>query len=176
MTRVEHPWSIPVRFEDVPETGLHLDLSADAATRQSVAVFAGVNAVPQLAVAFDVTRRGNGLHVQGEVHATVVQTCVVSLEPVENEVREQVNLVFSPPRAPALDGQNAADVDPATGDPPEPLIGGVADLGSVAAEFLLLGIDPYPRKPGATFRPPAADDPGAHPFAALAKLKDGHKP
>ena len=58
-------------------------------------------------------------------------------------------------------------------DGPEPLIGGAVDLGAIAIEFLILGIDPYPRKPGAVFEAsPAGDDP-AKPFAALAALKKG---
>ena len=49
---------------------------------------------------------------------------------------------------------------------------GAVDLGAIATEFLLLGIDPYPRKPGAVFDAPVAeDDPSSHPFAALAALK-----
>ena len=47
------------------------------------------------------------------------------------------------------------------------------DLGAVATEFLILGIDPYPRKPGAVFEAPAAGEGGGHPFAALAALKKG---
>ena len=56
-------------------------------------------------------------------------------------------------------------------EPPEPLVGGTIDLGAVAVEFLMLGIDPYPRKEGAEFAAPSADLEGAHPFAALAALK-----
>ena len=47
---------------------------------------------------------------------------------------------------------------------------GVIDLGAVATEFLILGIDPYPRKPGVQFEAPTAAEPGGHPFAALAAL------
>ena len=61
-------------------------------------------------------------------------------------------------------------------DPPEALRDGVIDLGAVATEFLLLGIDPYPRKPGAVFDAPPAGDPASHPFAALAALKKGDTP
>ena len=56
---------------------------------------------------------------------------------------------------------------------PEPLIGGVVDLGALATEFLILGLDPYPRKAGAVFQPPAQAQPDESPFAALAKLKKG---
>jgi hypothetical protein len=38
-------------------------------------------------------------------------------------------------------------------------------------EFLILGIDPYPRKAGAQFAPPKVADAGEHPFAALESLK-----
>jgi hypothetical protein len=53
----------------------------------------------------------------------------------------------------------------------EPLVAGSIDLGAVATEFLLLGLNPYPRKPGVEFQPPpdASSDEG--PFAALAALK-----
>lgn len=37
----------------------------------------------------------------------------------------------------------------------------------------MLGLDPYPRKPDAVFRPPPDEEPDPGPFAALAGLKDG---
>ena len=40
-------------------------------------------------------------------------------------------------------------------DAPDPIVDGKIDLGALAAEFMVLGLDPYPRKPGAEFVPPA---------------------
>ena len=57
----------------------------------------------------------------------------------------------------------------AADDAPEPLVDGTVDLGAIATEFLILGIDPYPRKPGAVFEAPPAGDGSAHPFAALVE-------
>ena len=54
---------------------------------------------------------------------------------------------------------------------PEPLIDGVVDLGALATEFLILGLDPYPRKPGAVFELPQDVKPDPGPFAALAGLQ-----
>ena len=51
---------------------------------------------------------------------------------------------------------------------PEALVGGVIDLGVVATEFLILGLDPYPRKPDAVFEAPQDLKPDGGPFAALA--------
>ena len=67
----------------------------------------------------------------------------------------------------------AKAIDRRTGqeEPPEPLVGGKLDLGAIATEFLLLGIDPYPRKAGAELGPIRADDGSAQPFAALEALK-----
>jgi Large ribosomal RNA subunit accumulation protein YceD len=169
------PWSFPVRRDDVPETGLHLDLVADAATRTAVAGVAGVPGLPRLTATFEVARQGGGLKVTGEVAAAVEQTCVVTLEPMTSEVREPIDLAFVPPRADdrADDRADLAeeDLDPGAADESEPLVDGVADLGVVATEFLLLAIDPYPRKPGVEFEPPQTEDSGGHPFAALAALK-----
>src|ERR1043166_6500951 len=143
----KRPWSMPIRRDEVPETGLYMEIEADAAARAAVAAAAGVNEVPQLTAAFDVARHGrDGLRVVGTVSARVHQTCVVTLEPVENELAEHVDLVFVPPSA-----LGPVDSDLNLGaeaiEPPEVLIDGVVDLGAVAAEFLMLGIDPYPRKP-----------------------------
>jgi len=173
MSTSNRPWSVPVRLDEIPETGLHLDLETDAAVRAAVAAAAGVNEVPRLAASFDVTRHGrDGMHVVGTVSAQVLQTCVVTLDPVENEIEEGIDLVFAPPSAlgPAAHEVNlGADAV----EPPETLIDGMVDLGAVAAEFLLLGIDPYPRKPGAVFEAPQNADEGSHPFAALAALRSG---
>ena len=57
-------------------------------------------------------------------------------------------------------------------DPPEAMVDGIADVGAVATEFLLLGIDPYPRKPDAVFDRPSEGNVGDGPFAALAKLRN----
>jgi hypothetical protein len=171
MTQPAQPWHVPVRLEDVPETGLHLDLEADEHVRAGLATLAGATDIPRLEAVLDVVRSGNGLRATGRVSATVRQTCVVTLEPVQNEVDEPIDVIFKPPSA----GDDAAeDVSggPNADGPPEALADGIADLGAIAAEFLLLGIDPYPRKPGAQFTPPAEHGDAASPFATLVRLKD----
>ena len=169
MIRPEQPWHVPVRLEDVPETGLHFDLVAGEHVRAGLAALAGVPDMPRLEAAIDVARHGNGLRATGRVSATVGQTCVVTLEPMENQVDQLIDVIFAPSSTGDFADQNAAfEAD----EPPEVLSDGTADLGAIAAEFLLLGIDPYPRKPSAEFAPPAEAGAAATPFAALAKLKD----
>ena len=56
-------------------------------------------------------------------------------------------------------------------EPPDEIVNGQIDLGALTAEFLALGLDPYPRKPGVDFSYQDAPDEKDSPFAALGKLK-----
>jgi Large ribosomal RNA subunit accumulation protein YceD len=168
----ERLWSVPLALSDVPESGRHSDLVADEQARNAVARHAGLAALPRLEASFDVTLHGRGgLHVVGRVSATVGQTCVVTLEPLSNEIEEEIDLLYMRPAeaAAATDEESEAEAEPKS-DEPEPLIGGTVDLGVLATEFLLLGLDPYPRKPGAVFEAPRDNRPEAGPFAGLAGL------
>lgn len=172
----EAPWQVVVAVEDVPETGQHVTLTADAETRLAIARVAGVRDLSRLEANFDLLRHGgSGLRVTGRVSATIGQNCVVTLEPLQSEVEEDVGLLYMPAAAPVpTDGEEAAEPK---WDDPEPLIGGAVDLGALATEFLILGIDPYPRKLGAVFEPPRDQKPDPGPFAALAGLmkdRNGH--
>lgn len=171
MEKTGNPWAVPVALDEIPDAGLHLEIEANAETRAAVAALAGVNEVPALSATFDLVRQGEGVHAVGRVLARVGQTCVVTLEPVENAIDETIDVRFMPGGAPeAVVGHvvHALDEDE---EPPEPLVHGKIDLGALATEFLLLGIDPYPRKPGAEFAPVKEAEPGEHPFAGLEALK-----
>jgi uncharacterized metal-binding protein YceD (DUF177 family) len=174
MAATQPIWSRTVSVEDVPESGLHVDLAADEATRASIARAAGLRDLPRLEASLDISRQGRGgLRVDGEVLATIGQTCVVTLEPMESEIAEPIDLVFSPPAGGTLaDESGEATMRFGDVEPPEPLVGGEIDIGAIVTEFLILGIDPYPRKAGVEFEAPRDEnDPAAHPFAALAALK-----
>ena len=160
-------WSAPVTVEDIPETGLHAEIEAPARARERLAEIAGLRELSQLAATFDLTKTGSRVHVVGQLRALVGQTCVVTLEPIEDRVVEPIDLTFAP--VSAVEPDNAGETS--AKEPPEPIVNGVIDLGAVASEFLMLGIDPYPRKDGAQFVPPKADRDGTHPFAALEALK-----
>jgi hypothetical protein len=167
----EHPWSMPVSIHEVPETGRRFEIAADDSIRDSIARSAGLRALPRLEAEFDLVRRGSsGLRVTGRVSATVGQTCVVTLDPLENEIEEFIDLTFAQGAA-AEAATKIGPVEVPIEDVPEPLTDDAVDLGAIATEFLLLGIDPYPRKPGVVFEPPAAEDDIGHPFAALSALK-----
>jgi len=178
MKAASHPWTVKVRIDDVPQAGRRVVLTADEATRVAVARVAGVAGIERLEAAFELTSAGrDGVRVTGEVTATVRQTCVVTLEPVDNQVRESVDVAFAP-GAPDVGADEPAEIALGAPDPPEQLIGAAIDLGAITTEFLILGIDPYPRKRNAVFAAPSTADPATGPFDVLAALKkpDGEHP
>jgi uncharacterized metal-binding protein YceD (DUF177 family) len=170
MENAQNPWSLPVAVDDIPDSGLHIEAEAPAEVRARLARLANLRDLPHLSAAFNLTRRGDAVHVNGQVKARIGQACVVTLEPLESDLDEPINLLFAPPlHAAAKD--DGADHKAGDEEPPEPLIDGKVDLGAIATEFLLLGIDPYPRKAGAEFAAVKTADDSARPFAALEALK-----
>ena len=179
------PFSRPFHVDRLRGDGIaEIEVEANATERAALARVDGLVAVDRLVGRFRITHAGpNDVSVTGEVEAAIVQTCSVTLEPFEASVREAVDLRFAPPAqvaaAEAAAARAAEDGFPAfdeAPDPPDPIVDGQIDLGAIAAEFLALGLDPYPRKPGATFDSTSLPSEGqavASPFAALQRLKHG---
>jgi hypothetical protein len=165
------PWHFPVAVEDITEDGQDFALVADANVRAEIARMVGLRDLPRLEADFRLTPQGGGVRLIGRVSATTGQNCVVSLEPLANEIEEDVDLLFMP-KSTAEIATAETETDSyradAKWDGPEQLIGGVVDLGTIATEFLILGLDPYPRKPDIVFEPPQDLTPDGGPFAALA--------
>jgi hypothetical protein len=175
------PWSVRIAVEQIPDTGLHRDLQADQAVREAMAELAGLREILSASASLDVTPAGGGrFHVTGRVQARIGQTCVVTLDPIENDIDEPIDLIFAPlDQIPELADlvDEAAESEAEVPDPPEPIEKGTIDLGRVATDAMFLAIDPYPRKADAVFEElVVAPDPEDHPFAALKALKADAEP
>jgi hypothetical protein len=170
-------WTRRVARNDIPDQGLRVELVADEAVRAALEKAAGVRKLRTLKAFFDLTRRGaEGVHIAGEIAADLVQDCVVTLDPIEQNLVETVDLTFVPPAAGTERGHPSEiefgmETEPEMAEPPEILAEGGVDLGALVVEYFLLGVDPYPRKAGAEFMSPVAGSPPESPFAALAALK-----
>jgi hypothetical protein len=163
--------------ESVPETGLDIRLCANETECAVLADDYGLVAVRTFEAGFHVRKQGpKGYKVSGVLHALVTQTCGVSLGPFETLVSAPVDVDFAPSRQllrePAGWKMTAGGAAIFAGpqDPPDPIINGQIDLGALAAEFLALNLDLYPRKPGVTFEDAnvGGEAPGTDsPFAVL---------
>jgi len=169
-------FSRPIEVERIAGTPSQFKFDADPAERAALADRFGLISLDRFQASFTLRRlRKDLIRVKGHISASLVQACVVTLEPVPAEIAEDLELDFSENvDDPGLE----MDLDAEAADGPEPLSGGMIDLGEVAAEQLGLAIDPYPRKPGAEIPAEWVGDPTAtpasetkvNPFAELEKL------
>lgn len=156
------------------------DLSPDAAEAAALARLMGAQALRKLRFAGRLTAAPDGAwRLEAELGATVVQTCVITLEPVTTRIDVPVARLFVP-GAPS-DGAEIVIVgdEEDEGDEIEPL-GAAIDLGLVATEALALALPAYPRRADARLEDalgaPVAgaaqsDEPEIKPFAGLAALR-----
>lgn len=167
-----------VRSAEVPTGGLDLVAEANDVERAAIANRLKIEGIDRFRIVASVRPwRRQGLHVSGTVVATVVQRCVVTLDPVRNDIEEAFVGTFEPAAKVrrAATGIEIAFDALETQEPPEPMIDGAADIGALAVEYLALAIDPYPRKPGVDLKQELSEDadlsdsPGA--FDILRNLK-----
>ncbi|MGL5363917.1 MAG: YceD family protein [Bosea sp. (in: a-proteobacteria)] len=174
------PLSRIVGIETIRPSGLFVKVDATPDECVAIASSFRLPSVEQLHAEFRLERKGDRVTVTGTVAANLHQTCIVSLEAFTVTFKEDVTLAFLPEEdVTALIAKMEAeegDLDELEGrDPdriPDPIIDNAIDLGAVACEFLSLGLDPYPRKPGAVFENESAKVGSISPFSALAGLKD----
>ena len=160
-----------IRVDAIPEEGQTVALEASAAEREALAAFYELPSIEALSASLEVRRAARGeVRVTGAVHGVVTQICVISLEPFQASVNEEIDVRFAPrgledQKAHAHETQGFTMADE---DEPDPIIEGKIDVGALAAEFFELGLDAYPRKPGATFEFRLDQSENLSPFAALA--------
>ena len=162
----------PVTVGQIGSSGLEREVVATAAECVAIAARLRIPAVAALSCRFRLVALGDGVvAAEGVLAARVTQECVVTSDPFEADLGESFRVRFVPEeRFVEPDEDALLDLD---ADDELPYPGNQIDLGEAAVEQPALGLDPYPRNPGATLdEAGAADDPDegpASPFAALAR-------
>lgn len=154
------------------------EVTATQAEMASIARLLDLLALDRLALTYRLARGGAGrLHLSGCVTARLMQTCVVSLEPVDSDLNVPVEVDFWPtPLFEALEDSAGEPTHSDLADWPEPIVEGKIDLGPILYETLATALDPYPKREGASFEwSQRAGEPAeptkTGPFAALEALK-----
>ncbi|WP_173931337.1 DUF177 domain-containing protein [Chelativorans sp. Marseille-P2723] len=147
------PVSRMVRVGRLPAKGITVAILADDEQKADLARVHNLASVEHFEAEMLVRPwKRDGVRVTGYVEASIVQTCVVTLEPLPAQIREEIAALFVPvnSRLAREDEEGGEIIVSAEGeDLPEPFEGDSIDVGSLAEEFFVLAIDPYPRKPGA---------------------------
>lgn len=149
------PVSFPVHVARLPKRGMPVIVEANEKQREALAEIHDLLSVESFRAELTVTGwKRNGVRVEGRVEASIVQQCVVTLDPVPATISEPVEGVFLPEDSKlgregfGHGGEILIEVDGP--DSPETFSGDTIDVGALSEEFFGLAIDPYPRKAGAS--------------------------
>lgn len=164
-------------------TGTALEIVASDSERAALAKRFGFLGLPAFSARVTIDRRPGGqVVVEGRLRGKIVQACILTLDPVTQDLDEAFRVVFKQGLAEEKDPESGEALVGAQADAPEPLPGNMLDVGEIVAEQLSLAADPYPRKHGAKLEDvlpkPRKDgrhgrhEPRRHPFAGLAALRD----
>jgi uncharacterized metal-binding protein YceD (DUF177 family) len=166
-------WSY--RTTEIPQAGLREERTTTEAERAKVAAELEIVSCERLASDFAIRAIGHGHYrLSGKVTAQLTQSCVVTLDPIAQNVEGVFDVEFWPKGKLPESGEE--EVDALSAAEIELIEHGLIDAGRIIFETLSASVDPYPRKPGAEFKPEelggAAAPTETGPFAALKKLKD----
>lgn len=164
-------WPVTVRLSEVRQAEKR-SLTADDATRARIAKALSLVSLDRLEAELKLAPWFDGVQIDGRWRAAVVQTCGVTLEPLNSDLSGDfmVRVVPAGSDLAPVEGDEA-ELDLEADDPPDVAETDDIDLGGYVVEHLALEIDPFPRKPGVVFEPPA-DTEERSPFAVLKRLTD----
>ena len=175
-----------VNVTRLPSKGLNIKLEPDDDGLEKLAAQCGVLSILEFSAQLNVKSwHKDGVRVSGPLRASLIQPCIVTLEPVPEQIDAQIDAVFVPSTSklakPKINAETRELIVEAEGDDvPELFELPNLDVGAVAAEFFALELNPYPKSPVADEQSAQAgvqDDESQHdvkenPFAALAKIRD----
>lgn len=183
-------FSHTVRAEHITGNDYTVEFEANERQRELLAKRYGILSVDSLSGTGKLVRQADGLtiHLTGHVKAEVQQACVTTLEPVHEEISEDFQAYFldesqvtsfvkAKKKKDEIEGpMNLDDLDerpiPEDHEDPEPVIGGIIDVGEIVAQHVALGLNPFPRSKKALETGPIGDEKDLKPASPFAILKD----
>lgn len=167
---------LEVRLSEVPRDGRDYDFEADDAIKELLVEETKLSSVEAFQGKITVRPFRGGYQATGQGTAIVEQACVVTLEPVKEDVTLDFERIYMPGKPPVVDVPPNAEVFVNLDSEPDQdwFEGDYIDLAPMVVETLLLSLNPYPRKEDAELADIQDDDDDSNesPFAALAALKD----
>jgi uncharacterized metal-binding protein YceD (DUF177 family) len=150
---------------DVSELDGPENITIEAGEEECAALARRLNipALQALGADFTISREPGDIafHVSGMLEARVVQDCVITLEPLEQHIREPVEgwfgdksktVSFVQAKKDRQVRKSHAEVEVLEErEDPEALVNGCIDLGEFVAQHLSLALNPYPHAPGAHY-------------------------
>lgn len=181
-------WSHRVAVDTISDQPLKLHIEANEQQRRDLCRRFRVTDLRDLVADIVINRQsGNIYHVSGTLSAKVTQPCVVTLEPLTEDISESFEAWFTEEHEQVVSLSKArreregmtldAELQVMEeNEDPEPIEDGSIDVGEVVSQFLSLSITLYPQKPGAEHElketiEEKAGEGRPNPFAALKDWK-----
>jgi uncharacterized metal-binding protein YceD (DUF177 family) len=150
MTETDHPapeFSRPVSTAKLSKTPATYEIAATEAERAALAERFGLVSLDRLEAKVILRRAGGDIRLEADLTADLVQSCIVTLEPMPAQIAEEFVLIFRP-------GIDEDEADRLALENPEdeiiePLMAESIDIGEAVAQQLSVAMDPYPRVSGA---------------------------
>lgn len=186
---VRPEWPHPVDADKIGTTPLRIKISPSPEELKRLTKRMGVSEIKDLVGELTLSRDSgrNVIFISGRVRAVVTQGSVVSGKPVKSEINDSFEawyadqdeaVSFAKAKQERLMREGAGDFPfLEESEDPEPIVDGKIDVGELAAQYLSLAINPYPRAEGEGV---GGDDPleevrgevYENPFAALKDWKN----
>ena len=166
-----------LRVADLPTRKVTtFDLSPSATEREALARVLGVPSIKKLKFAGTIAAvGGKDWRLEADLGATVVQECVVTLDPVTTRIDEDIIRTYVAELPDIAGSEVEMPEDDSVDEIPETI-----DLGVVLREALELALPAFPRSEDATLGEAVFTEAGstpmtdedAKPFAGLGALRD----
>tara|TARA_R110001592_G_scaffold79054_1_gene236700 strand:- start:33380 stop:33985 length:606 start_codon:yes stop_codon:yes gene_type:complete len=185
-------WSYHFLSDDVDQVPVQITISAPESTFPLLCNRLGLHSIEGIKADLTLSRNTvtKVITVDGRIQADVHQRCVVTDEPVLENVDDTFEAWFSEPsnavsftkakreRTATIERNEQSMLEEY--DDPEEVIGGKIDLGELVTQHLSLSLSPYPKCEGVAYDTQEAglkDDDAMYenPFAALKAWKADEK-
>lgn len=155
-----------IELASLAEKGASVIVQPNDQEREAIARRLDLPALHRLRGEFRLRPIGGGIDAVLQLDAEAERTCVVTLEPMTEIIREEIAMQF-------IRDLDDEEIDPDDPVMREPLEGDAIDLGEILVQHLSLSLIPHPRKADADqilekYRGAASTS----PFAGLKGLVD----
>ena len=159
-------------LSDLSEGGTEVTVAANPEQRIQLAKWADIDVVDGFQALVTLRRRsGNRFAYDATLSADIVQTCVVTLEPVRSHLALEISRILHLTKLPLNAKIRPQELSPAFEEGPEEIQDTRYNIAAPLLEEFVLAIDPYPRCPGVAFEPKSDEDTAKGPFEVLKSLK-----
>ena len=166
------PLSVIYDLSDLSSAGAELTIAATPEQRAGLAEWVDVKSVETFEANIILKRHSaTRFEYWAVLSADVLQTCVVTLEPVPAHLSLDIQRALHFTKIPQSANIEPEELSAGSDEAPEEIQDLRYDIATPLLEEFSLAIEPYPRAPGVAFVAPPEEEPPESPFAVLKALK-----